>query len=80
MMISGNVFTTETVRYISEIDLKEKSDFNSEKCALTIYFCDANEKVWDIAKKYKTTAEAILSENELDGDLITERKILLIPC
>ena len=80
MMISGKIFSTETVRYISEIEINDKSAANADKCALTIYFCDANEKVWDIAKKYKTTAEAIINENDIDGDLITERKILLIPC
>ena len=80
MMITGKIFSTETVRYISEIDLSDKAGEFDGKCALTIYFCDANEKVWDIAKRYKTTAEAILNENELDSDLISERKILLIPC
>lgn len=80
MMISGKIFSTETVRYICDINLSDRAGEHSDKCALTIYFCEKNERVWDIAKKYKTTAEAILNENELDGDLISERKILLIPC
>ncbi len=80
MMISGKIFSTETVRYVSDIEIKEKSDSYDDRCALTIYFCDKKEKVWDIAKKYKTTAEAIIAENDLDNDLISERKILLIPC
>lgn len=79
MNISGKILSSEIVKYISEIELTEPKDETKENCALTIYFSDENEKVWDIAKKYKTTAEAIMQENELDSDLIESRRILLIP-
>ena len=48
-------------------------------CALTIYFCDKNESVWDIAKKYNTTVDAIMSENELDCETIEQPRMLMIP-
>lgn len=51
----------------------------SSPYALTIYFCDKNESVWDIAKKYNTTVEAIISENELDCEIIDKPCMLMIP-
>lgn len=47
--------------------------------ALTIYFCDKNESVWDIAKRYNTTVDAIVSENELDCEIIDKPCMLMIP-
>ena len=56
-------------------DIKNSSD----GCALTIYFSDENEKVWNIAKKYKTTVRAVMDENGLEDDTVTSRRFLLIP-
>lgn len=77
--ICGIILSNEIVKYISEIEVLEKSADSVSPCALTIYFTDENEKVWNIAKKYKTTVQAIMEENNLDNDIITERRFLLIP-
>lgn len=50
-----------------------------DSCVLTVYFCDENESIWDIAKKYNTTVEAIINENELESETITRSCILMIP-
>ena len=34
---------------------------------------------WDIARKYNTTVEDIMSENELTSDEISEKMMLMIP-
>ncbi len=36
--------------------------------------------MWEIAKKYNTTSEAIQSENAIDGDVTIKDGMLLIPC
>ena len=43
------------------------------------YVADKGEKVWDIARHYNTTADKIISENNLEGKLVTEKCRLLIP-
>ena len=45
---------------------------------MTLYYCDCGEKIWDIAKKYNTSEDLIISENLLEGDRIDEAKMLLI--
>ncbi len=79
MNASGMIFSSNIMKYVSEIELLENSFDDKDSCALTVYFCDKNEKVWNIAKKYRTTVDAIMSENALDSDIITEKKTLLIP-
>ena len=44
-----------------------------------VRFCSGGEKVWDIARKYNTTVEDIMSENELTSDEIGEKMMLMIP-
>ncbi len=61
------------------IEPDEISNSLNSPCALTVYFCDENESVWDIAKKYNTTVAAIMEENELDCDIIECPRMLMIP-
>ena len=46
---------------------------------LTLYYADQGENVWDIAKRYNTSMEAIKHENGLDCDTLEDRSMLLIP-
>lgn len=63
----------ETV-VVNEKDRKAKRDF-----ALTIYFAEEHESVWEIAKKYNTAADEIVAQNGLTSEALTERRMLLIP-
>ncbi len=47
--------------------------------ALTIYYADAGEALWNIARAYCTSVEAIKRENDLDCDILEDRGMLLIP-
>lgn len=47
--------------------------------SLIIYYADAGEEVWEIAKHYNTSLEAVMSENELDSPLLPCKRMLLIP-
>ena len=76
---SGKILSNKILKYINEIELIENNDDEKDSCALTIYFCEKNERVWNIAKKYRTTVDAIMAENSLDSDIITDKKTLLIP-
>lgn len=47
--------------------------------ALVVYFAKEQETVWDIAKKFRTSCELIMAENELNDDILPTRRVLLIP-
>jgi len=51
-----------------------------ESSALIIYYSKKGERLWDIAKRYGSTLKAISQENELSSDVLTEDKMLMIPC
>lgn len=63
-------------------DIKIDTDKPSEcdrSYALKLCFADRNESVWDIAKKYRTSVTAVLTENELVEEILSDDKMLLIP-
>lgn len=47
--------------------------------ALCLYFADPGENLWDIAREYRTSMDAIRTENAISGDRVENRGMLLIP-
>ena len=58
---------------------EEKPKERDKDIALTIYYADEGEQVWEIAKRYNTSVEQVMSENDLAGDVVEKRGMLLIP-
>lgn len=73
------ILSSEIVKYLSDIELNREKNNQKEKCALTVYFSDENEKIWNIAKRYRTTVAAIMEENGLESEILKDKKTLLIP-
>lgn len=75
---SGMILSCLTKKYISNIELLNENK-KTDRCALTICFCDKGENLWNIARRYNTTVDAIKEENEFEGDTVEESCMLLIP-
>jgi len=59
-----------------------QQDMMHKKCddrALIIFFGEKGEDVWDIAKRYNTSADAVLKQNALSNPVLSENKKLIIP-
>lgn len=77
--VSGVVLSSCNKKYVSAIEISEDSVKREKACALTIYFCDKGDAVWDIARRYNTTVDAIMTENDLSESVIDCNKMMLIP-
>jgi LysM repeat protein len=75
----GGIVATTDRTLITDIEVNESAPKATTAAALTIYFTDPGESVWEIARKYNTTVAAILSENKLSGDVVSDKMALLIP-
>lgn len=68
------------IEAITDITVDETSPREQkEDYALRLYFAESGEELWDIAKRYGASMLRIIEENELDGDALSEAKMLLIP-
>lgn len=70
-------FNRKKFTVLSDVEMKGESNFESP--ALVIYFADKNERLWDIAKTFKTSVELIKKENEITKDFCETSRILIIP-
>ena len=79
LLIDAVVFSSSDRRVLTGIE----PDGTKSKCgrcaAVTVYFSGSGESVWDIARKYNTTTEAVMQENNLAGEEIPESRMLIIP-
>lgn len=57
----------------------EQKKERDESVAMIIYFANQGESVWDIAKRYNTTARQISAANALTGETIKQKQVVLIP-
>lgn len=67
------------MRIVSKIIANEDSVIPKPVCALTLYYADAGERLWDIAKEYKTKLNLLYEENNLSGEALESPQMLLIP-
>lgn len=79
MNICADVTDTRECRTLVSLKTLENSELKKRHSSLVICFCNGGEKIWDIARKYNTTVEDIMSENELTCDEIGEKMMLMIP-
>ena len=66
----------------SIIDVTPDEEHPKEKdnsAALTIYYAEEGESLWNIARAYCTSVEAIQKENDLAEEVMETRGMLLIP-
>lgn len=77
--ISGMVLSSSIIKYLSDIEISDSAPKKCDSSALTVYFCEKGEKLWDIARRYNTTVQAIADENEIYEEAVAEERMLLIP-
>lgn len=78
--VKADIYCNEEKRMLSGVEILKDSPKKVSDAALIIYFADEAESIWDIAKKYNTTVDAIRQENEIEGEKTKAGTMLVIPC
>ena len=80
LRLEAQVITQNSMKIISEIRADEdRPRARDTSAALSIYYADPGESLWDIARAYCTSVDAIRQENNLTGEFVESRGMLLIP-
>ncbi|GMB10516.1 MAG: DUF3794 domain-containing protein [Candidatus Improbicoccus devescovinae] len=78
--VDSDVFSIVPLTFVNEAFTDEsKPKIKDDNGALTVYYANQGESVWDISKKYNTTVDKIKEENEIDSDVLDCEKAILIP-
>ena len=80
MKLTAEIYRHYGYKEITGVTADETKPAAIDRSAgLIIYFPDAGENLWDIARTYRTSMEAIKQENNIEGDTSQDRGMLLIP-
>ncbi|MBQ7580689.1 MAG: DUF3794 domain-containing protein [Clostridia bacterium] len=73
-----DVFASDNLKLISSITLDSDSKKPSSS-SFTVYFADAGETLWDIARSFNTTVDSIMQENDPSVVSFDGRRMLFVP-
>lgn len=80
LKLHGSICSAKTAEYVTDIYADEETPVQKdENCALKLYFCESGERIWDIAKRYHSSAKLIMDENDIEEDVISSNMMLMIP-
>ena len=78
--LRGYICEAKPHSFISDIRLDETRPVERDRsCSLKLYYAEPGEQPWEIAKRCRASLDAILEENEIDGEAVEAGSMLLIP-
>lgn len=78
LKINCTLFDEISIDAVSDITVSDEKTVPT-KSAVTVYYPQSEESLWEIAKKYNTTVSLICEENDLDGETTAQRRLIFIP-
>lgn len=78
--ISGKIFCSFDKRVLKALTVCKDKPKKEKGAALTLYFAQSGERLWDIAREHNTTVDIIMQENGLNRDFVEENSMLMISC
>ncbi|WP_262397310.1 DUF3794 and LysM peptidoglycan-binding domain-containing protein [Zongyangia hominis] len=75
----GCVYDMVKQQLLTDIEVAGEKEKPADDSALTIYYADESEDIWDIAKRYNTSVQAVMEENSLEDEKLKKRGMILIP-
>lgn len=79
LSVTRRCYSVDSFQAVCEIMADEDAAFPPEKAALKIYFANSGESLWEIAKACHTSMDAVMEENALASDVLTQDAMLLVP-
>lgn len=77
--LAVSAVSKENVRAVSDVEIFEDKPVKPEECALTLYFAQAGESLWEIAKSHNTALDKLIEENAAVAQNEDISRMLLIP-
>lgn len=80
LKIHGNLYSSSVIDIITDLNVDEtiKKQHDGDY-AVKLYYGIENEDIWEIAKKYSSSVSAIMDENELTNERLTQNGMIIIP-
>ena len=77
--VKGFIFSNGNLTTLSDITLDENKIKQKTKAALTLYYPNLGDNVWEIAKHFCTSPQSIMETNNLQSETIENENMIIIP-
>lgn len=77
--ICGCIYSQQRKKVICDLSVDESREKTRRENVLYLYYASEREPVWEIAKRYNTSVEAVQSGNQLEDSAMSGKTMLLIP-
>ena len=80
MAVTAAVYESKRVSLVSDVTVNESRLIGkSGRGALTVYFAESGESVWDVARKYLADIDEVRQINGLGDDELISGQMILVP-
>ena len=79
VLIDGTVYTKMSTEMLTSCSADENRKIEHGGAAVILCYAEKGESVWDIAKRYRAQVEKVLAENGIEGDVLEDKMMLVIP-
>ncbi len=79
LLNSCDIVEQNKCKVITQAALENEKKLRHSPSSVIVYFAGEDESVWEVARRYSTSPDAISSVNSLKSDLIPQGKTLVIP-
>ena len=78
--LNGQILRQQNLMLMTDAQAEPETSYPAaDPYALRLYFAQPAETLWEIAKRYHTSVEAIREENDVPAEQLTAPQMLLIP-
>ncbi len=68
-----------TLPLVTQLTLDTDNPYPPERATLKLYYGEQGESVWDIGRQCHASVDRIVSENAVNGEVLTHDTLLLVP-
>ena len=79
LAVSTDLWENTQEQVVKEITLQRESAYPVDNTSMRLYYADAGESVWNIARRCHTSPDAVREENDLRDEVLSAKAVLLIP-
>ncbi|MEG2295367.1 MAG: DUF3794 domain-containing protein [Oscillospiraceae bacterium] len=79
VLITGVLYDIITNKVLTNIIVDKENPKQKNNNFLFVYYAASGEYIWDIAKKYNTSVQSILENNDIENEQLSNSMTLLIP-
>jgi len=79
LSLSAAIFKNQIISVVLDSQIGTENTNQKKKAPIIVYYASEKEDIWDIAKAYRSDCADIMSINELDDDILSTARVLLIP-